>query len=193
MKLKLGNKLQNWVLLPSLIIFLWAFPAPSLKWSPIVSTAHAGFFNNDLETFEEIINLVANKYVYSPDHKKLFAAAIEQNHYEKGIIWPASIAPFQLALVPINMHKSVRLREAVVSFYEELIANNIDVLIDDRNERPGVMFSDMELIGIPYRFVFSEKGLDTGEIEYKARQDNENQNIQIKEAITFIKEKINNN
>ena len=91
------------------------------------------------------------------------------------------------------MHKSVRLREAVVSFYEELIANNIDVLIDDRNERPGVMFSDMELIGIPHRFVFSEKGLDTGEIEYKARQDNENQNIQIKEAITFIKEKINNN
>ena len=124
---------------------------------------------------------------------RIVAAAIEQNHDEKGIIWPTSIAPFQLALVPINMHKSVRLREAVVSFYEELIANNIDVLIDDRNERPGVMFSDMELIGIPHRFVFSEKGLDTGEIEYKARQDNENQNIQIKEAITFIKEKINNN
>ena len=124
---------------------------------------------------------------------RIVAAAIEQNHDEKGIIWPTSIAPFQLALVPINMHKSVRLREAVVSFYEELIANNIDVLIDDRNERPGVMFSDTELIGIPHRFVFSEKGLDAGEIEYKARQDNENQNIQIKEAITFIKEKINNN
>ena len=124
---------------------------------------------------------------------RIVAAAIEQNHDEKGIIWPTSIAPFQLALVPINMHKSVRLREAVVSFYEELIANNIDVLIDDRNERPGVMFSDIELIGIPHRFVFSEKGLDTGVIEYKARQDNENQNIQIKEAITFIKEKINNN
>ena len=78
MKLKLKNKLQKWVLLPALIIFLWALPAPSLKWSPLISTAHAGFFNNDLETFEEIINLVANKYVYSPDHKKLFAAAIEQ-------------------------------------------------------------------------------------------------------------------
>ena len=124
---------------------------------------------------------------------RIVAAAIEQNHDEKGIIWPTSIAPFQLALVPINMYKSVRLREAAVSFYEELIANNIDILIDDRNERPGVMFSDMELIGIPHRFVFSEKGLDTGEIEYKARQDNENQNIQIKEAITFIKGKINNN
>ena len=78
MKLKLGNKLQKWVLLPALIIFLWIFPAPSLKWSPLISTAHAGFFNNDLETFEEIINLVANKYVYSPDHKKLFSAAIKQ-------------------------------------------------------------------------------------------------------------------
>ena len=78
MKLKLGNKLLKWVLLPALIIFLWIFPAPSLKWSPLISTAHAGFFNNDLETFEEIINLVANKYVYSPDHKKLFSAAIKQ-------------------------------------------------------------------------------------------------------------------
>ena len=78
MKLKLENKLQKWVLLPALIIFLLVFPAPSLKWSPLISTAHAGFFNNDLETFEEIINLVANKYVYSPDHKKLFSAAIKQ-------------------------------------------------------------------------------------------------------------------
>jgi len=78
MKLKLENKLQKWFLLPALIIFLWALPVPSLKWSPLISTAHAGFFNNDLETFEEIINLVANKYVYSPDHKKLFFAAIKQ-------------------------------------------------------------------------------------------------------------------
>jgi len=78
MKLKLGNKLQKWVLLPALIIFLWIFLAPSLKWSPLISTAHAGFFNNDLETFEKIINLVAKKYVYSPDHKKLFSAAIKQ-------------------------------------------------------------------------------------------------------------------
>ena len=78
MKLKLENKLQKWVLLPALIIFLWVLPATSLKWSPLNSTVHAGFFNNDLETFEEIINLVANKYVYSPDHKKLFAAAIKQ-------------------------------------------------------------------------------------------------------------------
>ena len=78
MKLKLGNKSQKWFLLPALIIFLWTLPVPSLDWNPLTSTAHAGFFNNDLETFEEIINLVANKYVYSPDHKKLFSAAIKQ-------------------------------------------------------------------------------------------------------------------
>ena len=124
---------------------------------------------------------------------RIVAAAIEQNHDEKGIIWPASIAPFQLALIPINMHKSIRLREAVMSFYDELVANNIDVLFDDRQERPGVMFSDIELIGIPHRFVFSEKGLDAGEIEYKARRDTENKNIQIKKAVTFIKEKTNYN
>ena len=124
---------------------------------------------------------------------RIVAAAIEQNHDEKGIIWPASIAPFQLALIPINMHKSIRLREAVMSFYDELVANNIDVLLDDRQERPGVMFSDIELIGIPHRFVFSEKGLDAGEIEYKARRDTENKNIQIKKAVTFIKEKTNYN
>ena len=124
---------------------------------------------------------------------RIVAAAIEQNHDEKGIIWPASIAPFQLALIPINMHKSIRLREAVMSFYDELVANNIDVLLDDRQERPGVMFADIELIGIPHRFVFSEKGLDAGEIEYKARRDTENKNIQIKKAVAFIKEKTNYN
>ena len=124
---------------------------------------------------------------------RIVAAAIEQNHDEKGIIWPASIAPFQLALIPINMHKSIRLRKAVMLFYDELVANNIDVLLDDRQERPGVMFSDIELIGIPHRFVFSEKGFDAGEIEYKARRDTENKNIQIKKAVAFIKEKTNYN
>ena len=124
---------------------------------------------------------------------RIVAAAIEQSHDEKGIIWPTSIAPFQLALIPVNMHKSVRLRDAVISLYDDLKANNIDVLLDDRHERPGVMFSDMELIGIPHRLVFSEKGLDAGEIEYKGRQDDDNRYIQIKEIITFIKEKINDN
>jgi prolyl-tRNA synthetase len=122
---------------------------------------------------------------------RVIAAAIEQNNDEKGIIWPLAIAPFQLALVPINMHKSVRLREAVMKFYEELQAAGIDVILDDRKERPGVMFADMELIGIPHRLVFSEKGLDSGEIEYKARTDTDNQNIALDTAIEFIKAKLN--
>jgi len=121
---------------------------------------------------------------------RVIAAAIEQNNDEKGIIWPTAIAPFQLALVPINMHKSVRLREAVMSFYEQLLDAGIDVILDDRKERPGVMFADMELIGIPHRFVFSEKGLDSGKIEYKARTDKDNQNISLESAIEFIKERL---
>lgn len=121
---------------------------------------------------------------------RVIAAAIEQNNDEKGIIWPTSIAPFQLALVPINMHKSVRLREAVMAFYTQLQDAGIDVILDDRRERPGVMFADMELIGIPHRFVFSEKGLDAGEIEYKARTDKDNQNIAIETALDFIKDKL---
>ena len=120
---------------------------------------------------------------------RIVAAAIEQNNDEKGIIWPIAMAPYQLALIPVNMHKSVRLREAVISLYKKLLDNNIEVILDDRNERPGVMFSDMELIGVPHRFVFSEKGLDLGEIEYKARTINENKNIKIEKAIAFIKEK----
>lgn len=121
---------------------------------------------------------------------RVIAAAIEQNNDDKGIIWPTAIAPFQLALVPINMHKSVRLREAVMAFYDELKSAGIDVILDDRKERPGVMFADMELIGIPHRFVFSEKGLDAGEIEYKARTDKDNQNIALESAIKFIKERL---
>jgi len=117
---------------------------------------------------------------------RIVAAAIEQNNDEKGIIWPTTIAPFQLALVPINMHKSVRLREAIMSFYEELMAAGIDVIFDDRRERPGVMFADMELIGIPHRIVFSERGLDSGEIEYKSRSGSENQTIALNDTIRFI-------
>ncbi len=146
---------------------------------------------NCLDKHGKSVNLIMG--CYGIGVSRIVAAAIEQNHDEKGIIWPTAIAPFQLALTPVNMHKSVRLRDAVISFYNELSANNIDVLLDDRNERPGVMFSDTELVGIPHRFVFSEKGLDAGEIEYKGRRDKESQNIQIKKAVTFIKEKIKSN
>jgi len=123
---------------------------------------------------------------------RIVAAAIEQNHDDKGIIWPATIAPFEVALVPINMHKSQRLRDEVLKLYNELQTAGIDVLLDDRKERPGVMFADMELIGIPYRIVFSEKGLDTGKLEFKARTDSDNSEIELGSVVSFLKKKLEN-
>lgn len=120
---------------------------------------------------------------------RIVAAAIEQNHDDKGIIWPGSIAPFQLALVPINMHKSERLRDAVDALYEKFQAAGIEVLLDDRRERPGVMFADMELLGIPHRIVFSEKGLDAGTVEYKGRRDADSSDYPINSIVEFIKQK----
>jgi prolyl-tRNA synthetase len=88
------------------------------------------------------------------------------------------------------MHKSQRLRETVIPFYQNLQQAGIEVLLDDRKERPGVMFADAELIGIPHRFVYSERGLDAGTIEYKGRCDRENQEIPLHEALTFIRDKL---
>lgn len=122
---------------------------------------------------------------------RVVAAAIEQNHDDKGIVWPTAIAPFQLVLVPINMHKSQRLREAVEKMYQSLLEAGIDVLLDDRKERPGVMFADAELMGIPHRITYSERGLDAGTIEYKGRRDAENQDITLDQIVGFIKERIN--
>ncbi len=121
---------------------------------------------------------------------RIVAAAIEQNHDERGIIWPATIAPFELALVPINMHKSQRLREAVEALYERFHSAGIEVLLDDRRERPGVMFADMELLGIPHRVVFSEKGLDAGTVEYKGRRDTNSSDVPIDSIVDFIKQKL---
>ncbi len=118
---------------------------------------------------------------------RIVAAAIEQNNDERGIIWPVPIAPFQLALVPINMHKSVRLAEAIDSLYQELIEAGIDVLLDDRKARPGVIFADMELIGIPHRLVLSEKGLDEQQIEYKSRDGKIDKKIPLSEITDFLK------
>jgi len=117
---------------------------------------------------------------------RLVAAAIEQNHDDKGIIWPQSIAPFSVAILPMNMHKSQRLRDAAFELYAQLQALGIEVLIDDRRERPGVMFADSELIGIPHRLIVGERGLDKGEIEYKGRRDKQSQYIPIDDIVTFI-------
>jgi prolyl-tRNA synthetase len=121
---------------------------------------------------------------------RVVAAAIEQNHDERGIIWPAALAPFQLALVPIHMHKSERLRAAVEQLYRQLQEAGISVLMDDRRERPGVMFADLELIGIPHRFVFSERGLDDGKLEYRGRRDEASTDIPLNHALDFLQEKL---
>ena len=121
---------------------------------------------------------------------RIVAAAIEQNHDARGITWPDALAPYRLALVPINAHKSQRLRAAVDELYQRLLERGIEVLLDDRKERPGVMFADMELIGIPHRFVFSERGLDNATLEYKGRRDEQSTDIPFDRAIEFIKQKL---
>ncbi|HUT41567.1 MAG TPA: proline--tRNA ligase [Gammaproteobacteria bacterium] len=121
---------------------------------------------------------------------RIVAAAIEQNHDEQGIIWPDAIAPFQVALLPMNMKKSQRVREASEALYEELLAAGFEVLLDDRPVRPGVMFSDMELIGIPHRIVVGEKNLDHDILEYKSRRDSENREIPRSEIVTFLQDQL---
>jgi len=121
---------------------------------------------------------------------RVVAAAIEQNHDDKGIIWPEAIAPFHVVLLPMNMHKSERLREAVETLYTELKAAGFDVLLDDRKERAGVMFADMELIGIPHRLVLGDRGLDSGMIEYKGRRDSDSIDTPLEDIVSFLKEKM---
>ncbi len=118
---------------------------------------------------------------------RVVAAAIEQNHDEKGIIWPKALAPFDIAIVPMNAHKSPRTVEAAESLYQELQALGFDVLLDDRNERPGVKFSDLELTGIPHRIVIGEKGLDAGTFEYKGRRDSESQDLSKEALLALLK------
>ena len=117
---------------------------------------------------------------------RVVAAAIEQNHDERGICWPAPIAPFEVALLPMKLGKSYRVREATEQLYADLQAAGIEVLLDDRDARPGFMFADMELIGIPHRIVIGDKGLDDGLVEYKGRRDAEMQLVPIAEIVSFV-------
>jgi len=118
------------------------------------------------------------------------AAAIEQSHDEKGIIWPKEIAPYDIALVPMNMHKSVEVKDAVEKLYVELLSEGFDVYFDDRNERAGVMFADVDLIGIPHRIVIGSRGLSEGKVEYKARTNDDKNDVPLSEIISFLKDKI---
>ncbi|MGE8683413.1 MAG: proline--tRNA ligase [Acinetobacter sp.] len=130
--------------------------------------------------------LVVTMGCYGIGVTRVVASAIEQNFDDKGIIWPAAIAPFEVAIVPMNAHKSPRTLEAAEALYAELTAAGYDVLLDDRNERPGVKFSDLELTGIPHRIVIGEKGLDAGTFEYKGRRDAESVNISKAELLAKI-------
>ena len=121
---------------------------------------------------------------------RIVGAAIEQNHDERGIHFPAEIAPFAVCIVPMGYTKSAAVKTAADALYAELKAAGIDVLLDDRNERPGVMFADMELIGIPHRVVVGDRGLGEGKLEYKGRADAEAQMVPIAEISTFLKARL---
>ena len=120
---------------------------------------------------------------------RIAAAAIEQGHDDRGIVFPRPIAPFEACLVPIGYHKSAAVREAAEKLYAELIAAGVDVLLEDRDERPGVLFADMDLLGIPHRLVISERGLAAGTIEYKGRTQAAAENAPLASALPFLKEK----
>ncbi len=121
---------------------------------------------------------------------RIVAAAIEQNHDDYGITWPENIAPFQVAIVPMNMKRSPRVAEQAETLYAQLQQAGVEVLFDDRKERPGVMFADIELIGVPHRIVISERGIDAGTFEYKHRRNNDKIDIEIDKVFSTLMDKI---
>ncbi|MGC6359223.1 proline--tRNA ligase [Bisgaard Taxon 45] len=123
---------------------------------------------------------------------RVIAAAIEQHHDERGIIWPDNIAPFKVAIVPMNMYKSESVQQFAEELYRTLTAQGVDVIFDDRKERPGVMFADMELIGVPHMIVIGEKNLEKGEIEYKHRRSGEKEMIAKDQLLAVLKAKLGN-
>ena len=121
---------------------------------------------------------------------RLPAAAIEQNHDERGIIWPDAIAPFTVVICPIGMHRSEEVTAAATKLYDELLSSGVDVLLDDRDERPGAMFADWELIGVPHRVVISDRGLKEGQLEYQHRRDTVASKIDTTAVPGFLKTKL---
>ena len=121
---------------------------------------------------------------------RVVASAIEQNHDERGIIWPAAMAPFQVAVLPIGASRSAAVREAAEALYQELLAAGIEALLDDRDARPGVMFADMELIGIPHRVVISERNLAAGQVEYRGRRDVESTQVARQGLLDWLSERL---
>jgi prolyl-tRNA synthetase len=122
---------------------------------------------------------------------RIVAAAIEQNHDANGVVWPDALAPFQVVLVPINYQKSSRVQETADALYRDFNAAAIDVLLDDRDARPGVKFADSELLGIPHRIVIGERGLAAGNLEYRHRRETESTEIPTADPVAFIRVKLN--
>jgi prolyl-tRNA synthetase len=135
-------------------------------------------------------NQIVTMGCYGIGVSRVVAAAIEQNHDDNGIIWPQAIAPFDIAIAPINMQKSERLKAAAEALYEQLRAAGFDVLLFDEKERLGSMLANIELIGIPHRLVLGERGLDDGKVEYKGRRDEDSQDIAMDQLVDFLKGQI---
>lgn len=135
-------------------------------------------------------NQVLTMGCYGIGVSRVVAAAIEQNHDDAGICWPASIAPFEVVIIPLNMHKSEAVAEAAETLYSELQERGYDVLLDDRKDRPGVKFADMELLGIPHQVVIGDRGLKDGQLEYKGRRDSEKQLIPREGILDFIEQQL---
>jgi prolyl-tRNA synthetase len=123
---------------------------------------------------------------------RLPAAAIEQNHDERGIIWPDAIAPFTVVICPIGMDRSDAVRAKAHEVYEAFKAQGVDVMLDDRGERPGAMFADWELIGVPHRLVISDRGLQAGEVEYQHRRDAAATKVAADQAVVHVMQRLGN-
>ncbi|CEN32297.1 Proline--tRNA ligase [Candidatus Westeberhardia cardiocondylae] len=133
---------------------------------------------------------IINMGCYGIGITRLVAAIIEQNHDKYGILWPENLAPFSVAILPINMYKSFQVKEISEIIYRQLTKEKIDVLFDDRNERPGVMFSDIELIGIPHILIISDRNIQKKNIEYKNRRNGRSEIIKISSLVDFLLKKI---
>ncbi|HIE56067.1 MAG TPA: proline--tRNA ligase, partial [Chromatiaceae bacterium] len=131
-------------------------------------------------------SVVMSMGCYGIGVSRVVGAAIEQHHDDRGILWPVSIAPFQVALLPMQMKKSEKVRETVQRLHDELEAAGIEVLLDDRDLRPGVMFADCELIGIPYRIVVGERSLEKNQVEFRARSAEENLMIPLGNIVAHL-------
>ena len=137
-------------------------------------------------------NVTMTMGCYGIGVSRVVAAAIEQNHDDRGIIWPQAMAPFQLAIVPLNMQKSEAVAACAEELYQQFRAAGVEVLMDDRNERPGVKFADMELTGIPHRIVIGDRALAEGNIEYKGRRDDDSQLVPRGDIVSFVQDQLQN-